>query len=102
PRVVLVRRADVAQAVQPGGEEIEELLQADEVLDDADGVELQLVHALRELRPEPAFVVENAEGTGTGDAIAFRWRPNGHPIVSLNAIKARPRFIDLLSMRGSM
>src|SRR5215210_7599817 len=61
PRVVLVRRADVAKPIQRGGEEFEELLQADEVLDDADRVELQLVHALRELRPEPAFVVEDAE-----------------------------------------
>ena len=51
----------MAQAVQRGGEEVEKPLEAHEVFDGADGVELQLVHTLRELRTEPAFVVEDAQ-----------------------------------------
>ena len=60
-RVILVRRPDMAQSVQRGGEEFEEPLQAHEVFDDADGVKLQLVHAFGELRSKKAFVVEHAE-----------------------------------------
>jgi len=61
PGITGVGGAHGAETVEDSGEELKEELELVEVLEHAGNVEAQLVHAIGELRPEPALVVHHLE-----------------------------------------
>src|SRR5262245_14984207 len=56
-RILLVCRPDPAQLIQHGGEQVEQGFEPLHILDHAQNLEVQLVHALGELRTKPALAV---------------------------------------------
>src|SRR5207249_1084324 len=64
PRIILIRRADVAERVERFGEQIVKALQPIDVLDHSMDGEAQFVHALGEFPEKPAFVILDLEMHG--------------------------------------